>query len=216
MPQPHVVLTSSSSLDCRVDRERPDLLSNRLEEYRIQELRGKVDAIITSYVRVIEQDPEFPVKDTLGKDPAIVIVDKNAETPPDAKILKNHRRKIILVVSKKAIKNRVKRITEKRPDIEVLELGEFAVNLEEMVWELHRAGLRRLHLEGDIGLNMRMLDHNLVNEIYLMLAPVLLGEAHTDIFNGKLDRRMDLTLEGILQYGDHIVLHYNVASKTRS
>ncbi len=215
MPQPHVTLTSSASLDGRADPERPALLSNRLEEYRVQSLRGNSDAIVTSAAKVMRENPEFPVKDVLNGEPAVVVVDKNAETPPDAEVFKNHARKVVLVTSKKSSKARIKRIQEKRPDIEVLELGEFAVNLEDMLWELHRAGLRNLLMEGDIGLNMRMLDHGLVDEIYLMVAPVLLGEQYPAVFEGKLDRRTDLQLDGILQYGDHVVLHYMVASRGR-
>ncbi|MBD3387610.1 MAG: hypothetical protein GF416_01050 [Candidatus Altiarchaeales archaeon] len=198
------------SLDGRLEPERPDTLHNRLEEYRVQELRGKVDAIVTSGARVSEENPEFPVKDSMGKEPAIVIVDKNAELPPESDVLKNQSRKMILVTSRKANRNRIKRIQEKRPDIEVMELGEFAVNLEDMLWELHRAGIRNLLLEGDVSLNMRMLDHNLVNEMYLLVAPLLLGEQEPSAFDGKLERKTHLQLEGILQFGDHVVLHYNI------
>lgn len=210
MPQPHVILTSTSSLDGRTDLERPDLLQNRLEEYRIQELRGEVDAIVTSTERIEAEGSEFPVKGTPKKEAAIVVVDKKAELSPEAAILKDMSKKVVLVTCRKVNKNRVKRISSKRPDIEVMELGEFAVNLEDMVWELHRQGLRRILLEGDIALNMRMLDHGLVNEVYVMVAPVLLGQQYATVFDGKLESQQHLQLEGILQYGDHVVLHYLV------
>jgi riboflavin-specific deaminase-like protein len=212
MPQPHVILTATCSLDGRTDYERPDKLSNRLEEYRIQELRGRVDAILTSSGRVLKDDPEFPVRDLTGSEPAVVIVDKDAELPPEAAVTKNQSRKIILVTSKKAHKNRIKRIQQKRPDIEVMNLGEYAVNLEDTLWELHRAGIHRIILEGDRSLNMRMLDHNLVNEVYLMMAPMLLGQNEVDVFDGKLEAPIHMELDGILQYGDHVVLHYRVRS----
>jgi len=213
MPQPHVILTAMASLDGRTDSERPDRLSNRLEEYRIQELRGRVDAVLTSSARVMQENPEFPVKEVSGREPAIVVVDKEADTPPEAAFLKNQARKVILVTSRKANRNRVGRIQEKRPGMEVMSLGEYAVNLEDMLWELHRGGLRNVLLEGDADLDMRMLGHGLVNEVYLMVAPVLLGETQPAVFDGKLEKDIHLELDGILQYGDHVVLHYHVRSR---
>jgi diaminohydroxyphosphoribosylaminopyrimidine deaminase / 5-amino-6-(5-phosphoribosylamino)uracil reductase len=215
MPQPHVILTSAGSLDCRMDAERPDLLSNRLEEYRIQELRAKVDAILTSAERIMQEDLGFPLKDPRGPEPTIVIVDKDVSVPPTAMVFKNRSRKVILVTCKKAHPNKIKRLQDARPDLAVMEFGEYAVNLEDMLWDLHRAGIHNLILEGDDSLNMQMLNHGLVDEMYFLVAPMLLGEPNVNMFAGKLERRMNLRLEGILQYGDHVVLHYDVVKQRR-
>ena len=215
MPQPHITLTTAASLDCRIDHEKPDLVSNRLEENRIQELRGRVDAILTSAERILQEDLGFPLKDRRGPEPAIVIVDRAAETPPQASVFRNRNRKVILATSKKASQTKIKRIQDMRPDLIVMELGEFTVNLEDLVWDLHRAGLRKILLEGDDELNTRMLNHGLVDELYIMAAPMVLGEPHRNIFPGKLERRINLQLEGIIQYGDHVVLHYNVVKPRR-
>ena len=215
MAQPHVIMVSKASLDCRSDPENPDLVSNRLEENRVQELRATADAILTSAERIIQEDLGFPLKDPRGPEPAIVIVDKNADVPAEAAVFRNRNRKVMLVTSKKASQNRIKRIQDIRPDLVVLEFGEFTVNLEDMLWDLHRAGLRNLLLEGDDALNMRMLDHGLVNEIFFMVAPMILGKPNTDLFEDKLERRLNLRLEGILQYGDHVVLHYDVVHPKR-
>lgn len=214
MPQPYVILTTAASLDGRRDIEHPMLLYNRLEEYRVQELRGTVDAVITSAARMIKDDPEFPVKEFMGL-PAVVVVDKNIDTPHEARLFKNKSRKVILVTSKRSNKGRLKRIQEVKPDLAVMEFGEHAVNLEDMLWELHRAGIRRMLLEGDGGLNMRMLNHGIVDELYLLVSPVILGQPYLDVFEGKLDRNVGLQLEGILQYGDHVVLHYVTVKKHR-
>jgi riboflavin-specific deaminase-like protein len=215
MPQPHVVMVASASLDCRTDPENPDLVSNRLEENRIQELRAGVDAILTSAERILQEDMGFPMKDPRGPEPAIVIVDKNADVPREAAVFKNRSRKVILVTSKKASPGRIQRLQDIRPDLVVMEFGELAVTLEDMLWDLHRAGLRTLLLEGDDGLNMRMLNHGLVDEMYFMVAPMVLGEPNTDMLAGKLEKRINLRLEGIIQYGDHVVLHYHIVKQHR-
>ena len=214
MPQPYVILTTKASVDGRADTENPLLLYNRLEEYRIQGLRSAADAIITSAQRLIEEDPEFPVKES-GGFPAVVIVDKGIETPPGAKVLKNKSRKMILATCKTSNKSKIRRIQEERPDLMVMEFGEHAVNLEDMLWELHRADIRNTVLEGDSNLNMRMLGHGLVDEVYVMFAPVIVGQPNISVFEGKFERNIDMNLEGILQYGDNVVLHYHVIKHRR-
>jgi riboflavin-specific deaminase-like protein len=215
MPQPHITLISTMSLDGRQDDESPQVLSNRLEENRIMESRAKVDAILTSAERIMQEDLGFPLKDARGPEPTIVVVDKNLDVPPEASLFKNRNRKVIIVTSKRAPQGRLRRIQEVRPDLAVLEMGENAINLEDMIWDLHRAGIRNMLLEADDTLNMRMLNIGLVDEIYLMVAPMVLGQPAKDLFDAKLDRRIDLQLEGILQYGDHVVLHYNVVRPFR-
>lgn len=215
MPQPHIVMAMTASLDCRLDLENPQLLGNRLEDNRIMQMRAQADAILTSSERIMQEDLGFPLKDARGPEPAIVVVDRVAETPPEAAIFKNKSRKVILVTCKRASPNRVKKLQEVRPDLVIMELGENAVNLDDMVWDLHRSNIRNLILEGDDELNMRMLSHGLVDELYLMLAPTILGVPNPDLFSGKLDRRLDMQLDGILQYGDHVVLHYNVVKPFR-
>ncbi len=215
MPQPHVILTTTASVDGRTMPENPGLLSNRLEENRIQELRAKVDAVLTSAERIIQEDINFPIKDPRGPEPAIVVADKDGTTPPAAAVFKNRSRKVILVTSKRASKTKVQRLQDARPDLVVMELGEYAVNLEDMLWDLHRAGLRNILLEGDDAFNQRMLDHGLVDEVFVLVAPMVVGDGAPNVLGGKYDRRIDMQLEGILQYGDHVVLHYNVIRHRR-
>ena len=215
MPQPYVILTTAESLDGRMDFEHPVILFNRMEDYRIQELRSTVDVIITSAGRVANDDPTFQVKDPMGRQPTVVIVDKGIDTPPKAAILASKSKKVMLVTCRSSNKSKIHRLQAERPDLAVFEFGENAVNLEDMVWELHQMGMHRMLLEGDSALNMRMLDSGLVEEVYVMVAPLLLGQPLPSVLDGKLDHSVNLQLEGILQYGDNVVLHYLVAKPHR-
>jgi hypothetical protein len=51
--------------------------------------------------------------------------------------------------------------------------------------------------------------------LYVMFAPVILGQPNMNVFEGKLERSVDMNLEGILQYGDNVVLHYHVVRHRR-
>ncbi len=211
MPKPYVILTAAASLDGRADTERSTLLSNRLEEDRLAELRGTVDVIITSVERLNYDDLDF-VSKSVKKPPMIVIVDKNAETDPKATVLKRYGR-VMLATSKKAHKSRTKRLEGARKDLIITEFGEHAVNLEDLIWEMGKGNNTRILIEADHSLNMRLLDHDLVDELYVLLAPVLMGSDYEPVFGGRLECRKGLSLEGIIQYGDHIVLHYGFVEK---
>ena len=187
------------------------LLSNRIEEERLSELRGTAQAIITSGERLAYEDIDFPSKN-VRRPPLIVIVDKTADIDPKAKVLKSHGR-VMLATCKKAHKSRLKRMEDAKKGLIVSEFGEHAVNLEDMVWELGKGGVERIIVEGDHSLNMRMLNHGLVDELYVLLAPVIMGTDYKPVWEGRLERRKGLQLEGIIQYGDHLVLHYVMVEK---
>ena len=201
-----MILTTSMSLDGRCDIERPGLLTNRLEDYRRMELRGEVDAILTSSMRLVYEDTDFPTNDA-KKNPTVVVVDKEAELNPKSNVLKREGR-VMLVTCKKAHKSRVRRLEDSRLGLVVCEYGEHAVNLEDMLWELGRGGMNKILLEGDQSLNMRMFNYGLVNEMYVLVAPVIMGGDYISVFDGNLERRKGLQLNGIIQYGDHLLLHY--------
>lgn len=204
----------SASLDGRYDIARPSMHSNRLNEYKIQELRGQVDAVLTSAERLMVSDEEFPVKDSKNT-PKIVVVDKLVELPPEASILKDESKRVMLVTCRKANQQRIKRLQTIKTDLMVQESGEHGINLEDMLWELSRADVKQVLLEGDSSLNSRMLGQKLVDEIYVLVAPVIMGEGYANAIDDRLDERCGLNLEGIIQYGEHVVLHYKVVDSFR-
>jgi riboflavin-specific deaminase-like protein len=215
MPQPHVTIATTTSLDGRTDPVDPKILSNRLEQERLAQLRTHSDAILTSAEHIMVENPQFILKESKNKPPAIVVVDKTGELPRDSNIIKSRGSKLILATCNKAASARIKRLQDARSDLIVWELGEYSVNLEDTIWELHRAGMTKILVEGDDALNMKLLNLNLVDQMYLLLAPMILGEGGKQKYSQTLDRRNELQLEGIIQYGDHLVLHYNVLKPFR-
>ncbi|MFH1789275.1 MAG: dihydrofolate reductase family protein [Candidatus Altiarchaeota archaeon] len=207
--QPHVILNSAMSLDGRIGRKGQQFVfSNRLDNYRVHELRGSVDAVMVDVETIIKDNPLLSAPSGEKKPPVKVVVDKSCEIPLDAKVFEGDDR-VIVVVSSTAPKGRSERLEKLREGVEVLPSGRAAVNLENLLWTLYERGIRRILLEGGSSLNRRMLDDGLVNEIYLTVAPTLLGEG-ISFFESKEKVKIDLTLEGILQFGDQVVLHYRV------
>ena len=204
--QPYVIFNTAMSLDGKIGKKDEQIVfSNKLDNYRVHTLRGSVDAIMIGVETVISDDPELTVREVAEK-PRRVIVDNKGEIPLNSKVL-DGTAETIVAVSSNANKATVKRLEDK--GIDVLTLGEYTINLRELLWALYRRGIKKILLEGGGVLSRRMFNEGMVNELYITVAPILIGEG-IDLFHGKFDKHIKLTLEGILQYGDQVVLHYMV------
>jgi 2,5-diamino-6-hydroxy-4-(5-phosphoribosylamino)pyrimidine 1'-reductase len=204
--QTHVIFNTAVSLDGRVGKKDKQIVfSNKLDNYRVHRLRGSVDAILIGVETVLSDDPEITVSEQVTK-PYRVIVDSKGEIPLNAKVLDGSA-KTIVAVSRSINPMKVKQLEEK--GVEVLPLGEYAVHLRDLLWTLNRKGIKKALLEGSGTLSRRMFNEGYVNELYATITPVLIGEG-INLFNGELDRHIEMNLEGILQYGDQVVLHYMV------
>lgn len=207
--QPHVILNSAMSLDGRIGKKGQQIVfSNRIDNYRVHELRGSVDAVMVDVETIMKDNPSLSSPSGEKKPPVKVIVDKTCDVPLDSKVIEDDDN-VIVVVSSAAPKGRIERLMNVREGIEVLPSGRSTVNLENLLWTLYERGIGKVLLEGGSSLNRRMLDDGLVNEIYLTVAPTLIGEG-ISFFESKEKVKIELTLEGILQFGDQVVLHYLV------
>ena len=210
--RPYTILNSAMSLDGRIGiKGEKIVLSNSLDEYRVHKLRGSVDAVLVGINTVLTDNPKLTVRHLKAKNPTRIIVDSNAKTPPNADIL-NDEAKTIIAVSARANKKRVKRLKEISAEVEVLVVGQSKVDLGRLMWRLYERGVRRILLEGGGTLNKSMLQEGLVDEIFITIAPTLIGEG-VNLIMGELDGRIDLSLVGIRQYGDQVVLHYRLKGK---
>ncbi len=208
----YVIASTTLSVDGRVAlHDKPIELTNRISEYHIQRLRGSVDAIIVDVSAFLKGDSLFPAKEYHHKHPAIVIVDKNADIPPNAAILKQAEHHVILVVGRNAYNTRIQRLP-KSDRLEVLQnSGTTEINLKSLLVDLSLKGMRRVLVEAEGNLMRRFFDDGFVSELYITFAPTIAG-AGVDFIHETLLKPVDLKLEGIIQFGDHVVLHYKVKS----
>jgi len=197
-----IIYYGMMSLDGKDLLELPKLLS-RMHIHRLQELRNNVDAIITDIDYIKQRNPDFSyVDDSIMK----VIIDDKADISLDAKILS--QKNVVLAVSKSA-PHQKKETLSKIPDLKFFVSGEYIVNVSELLSKLSEHKVESVLIEGSKSLARRMLERGLINEIYIAILPVIVGEGET-LLDKKLERDMKLSLEGITQYGDEVVLHYMI------
>lgn len=94
--------------------------------------------------------------------------------------------------------------------------GDTGVDLAEAVRRLRTdLGLRHLLCEGGPTLATGLIDHGLVDELCLTLAPTLLGAAHHTTLFRVLAARVDLTLSALYQADGAVFARYRARNRAR-
>ncbi len=209
--KPKIILSAAMSLDGRIGKDGERVkFSNDLDKKRVHEMRSMVDAVMVGINTVIIDNPKLTAhKSETKKNPMRIIVDSDARTPLDSKVLNGESRTII-AVSSSASENKVKNLQKK--GAEVIKSGGTKIDLEMLINKLHREGIKTILLEGGGTLNHSMLSLGLIDEIYLTIAPRILGRG-INLINGALDKEISLKLEGITQLEDQVVFHYTITKE---
>jgi len=202
--RPYVRMKAAASLDGRT--ALPDGASRWItgEAARADghAWRARACAVLTGIGTVRSDDPELTVRAVATpRQPRRIVVDRHAQTPPGAKVLKGGA----LVVT----------AGERNPawpaDVEHLALPDAAgrVDLVALMRELGRRELNEVHVEAGNRLNGALLVAGVVDELVVYLAPSLLGDpafgiAAFDDEHRTLDRRVRLDFGSIERIGDDL------------
>ena len=182
------------------------------DQRRTHKLRAQVEGVMVGVNTVLRDDPELTVRLSSGPNPVRIVVDSNLKTPLSAKVVNNEAPTIIFTTPN-APPGKVKNFEQRK--VRVIIAGENRVNLVKALEELYQLGMRRIMLEGGGKLIWSMLNSNLVDEIYVTLAPQLLGRG-VAIVRGRLHTPIRLRLVGIQQLQEEVVLHYEVKRGMRT
>ena len=210
MKRPYVILNSAMSLDGRIGgKDERIRFSNELDKKRVHRLRAGVDAVMVGINTVVSDDPHLTVKYAEGKNPVRIVVDSGARIPASARVL-DGMAKTIVAVSEKACENerdKIRNLSEKAEFVVLKCCGDNKVDLRGLLEVLHEKGIKKLLLEGGGALNRSMLEAGLVDEVFITVAPVFIGDG-VNLVSGSLDNRINLKFKDLLVLEDRIVLHY--------
>ncbi|GFO97909.1 5-amino-6-(5-phosphoribosylamino) uracilreductase [groundwater metagenome] len=182
--RPFVFINAAMSADGKIAtiERKQTRISGSLDFDRMDELRATSDAIMVGIGTVLSDNPGLTVKSeqrrdkrrTLGlsENPARMVVDSMARTPPDADILKKGEGKRIIAVSESAPQQRVNKLAERA---EIITAGKKTVDLEKLLIELKVRGIDRLMVEGGATLNWGLISGGLVDELYTFIGNIIIG-----------------------------------------
>ncbi|MEM0022087.1 MAG: 2,5-diamino-6-(ribosylamino)-4(3H)-pyrimidinone 5'-phosphate reductase [Archaeoglobaceae archaeon] len=213
--RPHVFVNVAASIDGKISDESRKQIKISCEEdlKRVDELRASADAIMVGIGTILADDPKLNVKSEVlrkrrvlegkSENPIKVVVDSKCRIPENAKIFEG---KAIVAVSKLADKERIERISK---IAKVVVFGEKKVDLKSLLRYLYEKGVRRLMVEGGGTLIASLLRENLVDEIFVYFAPIIIGgERSPTICDGRsFEKLLRLQLVSVERLGEGILVH---------
>jgi riboflavin biosynthesis pyrimidine reductase len=144
--------------------------------------------------------------------PRLAIVSGSGRLDPDHRVLGDADEPPLLLVPRTADRAALAAL-EGRAEIHVLDTDELRADL--IVDALVQRGLRRILCEGGPQLNQAMLAADLVDEVFLTLAPTLVGGAASRIVAGSEEHVRDLALVSAFEHAGDLLLRYRHARHAR-
>ncbi len=216
MARPYVILNAAMTLDGKIATVAGDSkISCDADLNRIHELRAGVDAVMIGVGTVLADNPSLTVRRARGKNPTRVIIDSQAKTPPDARVLDGSA-KTILATTRRAPRQRIERL--RSAGAKVITCGVGKVDLQKLLEKLYAQGVRKLLLEGGSTLNWGMLERGLVDEMRVAVAPHIVGGAAARTLVGgagfdRVSQGVKLRLRGTRRVGEDLLLTYEVEGR---
>ena len=223
--KPYVILNAAMTLDGKIaTRTGSSEISGPEDLERVHEIRKEVDAIMVGIGTVLADDPRLTVHKINAKkedNPIRVVVDNKARTPIDFRILNDDAETVIAVSSICDENNpdcdmeavaRAKEISKKA---DVFYSSKESVDLVEFMEYLSSKGIETLMLEGGSTLNFSMIRENLIDEVKICIAPMIVGGKDSKtFFDGEgfdyMKDAVPLKLEKYYPLGKDFVMEYKV------
>jgi riboflavin-specific deaminase-like protein len=191
------------------------------DQQAFRRLRDACDAILVGAGTVRSEDygpPRAPasraaarVAAGLAPAPQLLVVTGSAGLDPDARLFVTERDPgvppPVVITRGSAPRERVSALSGRA---EVVEFGEEEVDLGEVLRWCLRRGLPRVLCEGGPSLNGALLAADLVDEVFLTLAPSLVGGAAGRIVSGPELGVRDLDLTELHEHDGELLLRYRV------
>jgi diaminohydroxyphosphoribosylaminopyrimidine deaminase/5-amino-6-(5-phosphoribosylamino)uracil reductase len=184
---PYVSLKLAVSLDGRI-AARPGArtaLTGAEANREVHRLRAGYDAVLIGRGTAATDDPLLTVRDAPSRQPPIrVVVDSGARLDPSSRLVRTAAEAPIWVLAAAdADPTRTSNLTEHGVRIVQAEPGPAGVDLQSGLRELAAAGARTIFAEGGSRIASALLAADLVQRLFLFVAPVFLGSGSVPAFD---------------------------------
>ena len=176
--RPYVVINTVSSVDGRTTMEgKAAGIGSTTDRRTMRTLRSKVDAVMigAGTLRAEKLSLGLDGPDDLPQ-PLAIIVTGSGEVPLEEHLVVEEGQEVLILLSDAARRGVFERLRALAPVMKAPADSTGAVDLARSLLALEaRCGVGSLLVEGGPGLNHALISHNLVDELFLTVAPQLLG-----------------------------------------
>lgn len=218
----HVHVNAAVSVDGKLSsRRREQVAISGPDDFdRVDRIRAAADAVMVGIGTVLADDPRLGLDEEQRRverlragrpgEPARVVADSRARTPPDARVLAGDATTYVLVADVASDED-VRSI--EAAGATVIESGRDRVDLPTALGTLEADGVDRLLVEGGGELLFSLFDAGLVDEVTVFVGSMLIGgrEAPTLVDGeGFVEEFPRLSLDAVERIDDGVLLSYNV------
>lgn len=219
-----VIVNAAMSADGKLStiERRPVAISGPEDFARVDRLRAGVDAVLVGVGTVLADDPHLTVDDGRLRrqrsergdtpQPARVVADSTARTPPTARVLDDAAETFILV-SESAPNGPMAAL--RADSTTVIPVGDDRVDLARGLSALEAEGIHRILVEGGGELLFSIFEAGLVDELQVFVGPRIIGGADAPtLVDGPgfadEDRFPTLQIEAIERVDGGVLLRWTV------
>ena len=212
---PYVRSKIAASLDGRTALENGESkwITSEASRRDAQHWRARSCAIMTGVCTVLADDPQLTVRDLdIGRQPLRIIVDSRLRISPQANVLKDGN---ALVAYASDPENKLSSLQQAGVELLKLPDTEGRVCLRSLLEALARREINELMVEAGQGLNGALLEQQLIDELLLYYAPVLMGSEARGMFAipslADMAQRTKLEVFDVRQIGGDIRLRAHIS-----
>ena len=177
--------------------------------------RARSCAVLTGIGTVLQDDPQLNVRDIdTPRQPTLVIVDSKLETPLNARLWDTQRE--VWIYCATGDTDRKAALKAKGARVMCLPNAQGKVDLRALVQDLGQKAINEVHIEAGFKLNGSLLAANVVDELLIYLAPLLIGQglgmASLGTFE-TLSQALKLKIQNVTTIGDDVRLIAHVKGR---
>ena len=175
--RPFVLVKLATTFDGRVAVPGRRYLSGKAAQREVHRLRDRFDAVMVGIGTILADDPALTVREVKGRDPLRVIIDTEARTPPQAKVVRTQDpQRTVIFVARDAELRRTNRLRDAGVLLATLPRADGGLDLGAALRWLGERGVNTLLSEGGPRVAGSLVRGGLADRLLLLVSPLAGGD----------------------------------------